>query len=513
MTNKSFYIIPRIGGIAYLNIGKAACSSILLALSRMRLNSEFQPPREILEDGSEPIHGFSPIYAHMEHFLCRWLFDYPPLPKSIIRFSFVRNPYDRFYSFYKSKICNGQTPGKYYERFGIKRGCSFEECIHIITAIDPELLEHHATPQSILIRDGNKLLVDFIGKVEEFSYDWPVIQKITGLNLDLQHANVATGHKKTLYTEKLKEKIFFYYYDDFKLFGYNSELGHIDGSSIAIELKRQKNHHLSRLKLKELQIILKNSSDNVRHLAEKFNEDQNKFDIFYNNQDELFRELLLKVQFHLEAKIENQKNDQEINRDIFIKINSQLEKTKNEIICLQEKNENLIRFNKIQTESFEKQNESIKKQNESILKKSELAENTLKRFFLTEYESIKKQNESILKKSELAENTLKRFFLTEYAHSRKSIWMKLYRTLRYPKLNERKFLRDSGFVDPYYYYRIYPDVISGGMTAVDHYLRYGAQEGRNPSENFNTLKYLVEHPEIVRKGINPLVHFIIHRKA
>ena len=482
MTNKSFYIIPRIGGIAYLNIGKAACSSILIALSQMRKKNDFSPPTKLLEDGSEPIHGFSPPYAHLEHFFCRWPLDYPPLPESIIRFSFVRNPYDRFYSFYKSKICKGQTPSKYYERFGIKRGCTFEECIHKITAIEPELLEHHATPQSMLIRDGNKLLVDFIGKVEEFFYDWSVIQKITGFKLDLQHANVTAGYKKTLYNEKLKEKIYYYYYDDFKLFGYDSGLYAKERSSNSIELKRQNNYHLSRLKLNELQVILKKSSDNVRHLAEKFNEDQNKFDIFYNNQDELFRELLLKVQFHLEAKIENQKNDQEINRDIFIKINSQLEKTKNEIICLQEKNENLIRFNKIQTESFEKQNESIKK-----------------------------QNEFILKKTELAERALKRFLLSEYAHSRKSIWMKLYRALRFPKLYKTKYLRDSGLVDPYYYFKNYPDVISGGMTAADHYLRYGAQEGRNPSENFNTLKYLIEHPEIVREGLNPLVHFILNR--
>jgi hypothetical protein len=72
-------------------------------------------------------------------------------------------------------------------------------------------------------------------------------------------------------------------------------------------------------------------------------------------------------------------------------------------------------------------------------------------------------------------------------------------------------LRSSGLVDPHYYFTNYPDTIKGGITAADHYVCYGAQEGRNPSGNFNTLQYLTEHPGVAYDGLNPLVHFILHR--
>jgi hypothetical protein len=105
-----FYIIPKIGGLAYLNIAKSACSSILLALSQMRKEKKFTPPREKLPDGSQIIHGFYPQYSHINYFFRRWPTSFPPLPDTFIKFSFVRNPYDRFYSFYKSKIRDGQEP-------------------------------------------------------------------------------------------------------------------------------------------------------------------------------------------------------------------------------------------------------------------------------------------------------------------------------------------------------------------------------------------------------------------
>ena len=121
---ESFYIIPRIGGLAYLNNSKAACSSVLFALSQMRKRNDFEPPKDLLPDGSHPIHGYHPKYTHTEYFFRRWPSTFPPLPDSFIKFSFVRNPYARFYSFYRSKIMLGQRPGAHYERFGLKKGAS-----------------------------------------------------------------------------------------------------------------------------------------------------------------------------------------------------------------------------------------------------------------------------------------------------------------------------------------------------------------------------------------------------
>ena len=116
---KPFYIIPRTGGLAYLNMPKSACTSILHHLVDMRADTDPAPTAGLLEDGSDAVHGFSPPYAHLEYFFGRWPLDHPPIPSSFITFTFVRNPYARFYSFYKSKIKLGQTPGSYYRKFGI----------------------------------------------------------------------------------------------------------------------------------------------------------------------------------------------------------------------------------------------------------------------------------------------------------------------------------------------------------------------------------------------------------
>jgi hypothetical protein len=434
----------------------------------MRLNSDFETPREILEDGSEPIHGFSPPYSHLEYFFCRWPLDYPTLPESIIKFSFVRNPYDRFYSFFKSKISGGQSPGKYYEKYGIKRGCTFDECVNKITTLDPDHLEHHSAPQTMLLFDGCDLLVDFVGKVENFSFDWPVIQKLVGTNLTLERANVSEGKKEVVYTDELKKKIYDYYYYDFKVLGYNSELEILDEQSNREELNKNHRHYLNHYNLDELRERIFTSNKKVRDLADSFCRDRIKLERFLNHQNELLHELLLKKTSYLDSEIDKQKNTQYV-------FDNELKKSDNEI------------------------------------KKTQLKLEQTQQEFKNYFQKSEKRTESIIYKTASLESHLVRLVLTLYVRTRKSIWWRLYRFLWYPKRKEIKCLRDSGLVDPHYYFKTYPDAITGGMTAAEHYVRYGAMEGRNPSENFNTLKYLVEHPEITKIGLNPLVHYIMNR--
>ncbi|KIQ97616.1 Glycosyltransferase [Lysobacter sp. A03] len=61
--------------------------------------------------------------------------------------------------------------------------------------------------------------------------------------------------------------------------------------------------------------------------------------------------------------------------------------------------------------------------------------------------------------------------------------------------------------DAAYYIEQYPDVAATGADPLDHYLRHGAMEGRNPSAMFDTRYYLDNNPDIARLDINPLVHF------
>ena len=55
----------------------------------------------------------------------------------------------------------------------------------------------------------------------------------------------------------------------------------------------------------------------------------------------------------------------------------------------------------------------------------------------------------------------------------------VYKTVKKSKLFNKKW-----------YLKKYPDVKSSKIDAVEHYIRYGANEGRNPSKHFDTIHYL-----------------------
>ena len=53
--------------------------------------------------------------------------------------------------------------------------------------------------------------------------------------------------------------------------------------------------------------------------------------------------------------------------------------------------------------------------------------------------------------------------------------------------------------------KTYPEVATAGVDPVEHYLRYGWREGRDPRQDFSTAGYLEAHKETPG---NPLVHFL-----
>lgn len=74
-------------------------------------------------------------------------------------------------------------------------------------------------------------------------------------------------------------------------------------------------------------------------------------------------------------------------------------------------------------------------------------------------------------------------------------------------------LRQSEVFDGAWYLAQYPDVANAGMDPVDHFLRFGAAELRNPSPGFDTAGYLKRYPDVAEAGLNPLLHYITHGKS
>ena len=73
---------------------------------------------------------------------------------------------------------------------------------------------------------------------------------------------------------------------------------------------------------------------------------------------------------------------------------------------------------------------------------------------------------------------------------------------------EVEAIRASGLFDADYYFATYPD-IQPPMDPILHYCRHGWQEGRNPSEEFDTRYYLETYRDIKDAGTNPFWHYVV----
>jgi len=76
--------------------------------------------------------------------------------------------------------------------------------------------------------------------------------------------------------------------------------------------------------------------------------------------------------------------------------------------------------------------------------------------------------------------------------------------------SEYKTIKKSGLFDEQYYLKSYEDVRKADIDPIEHYIKDGWKEGRNPSERFDTNFYLESYPDVRDAGINPLAHFIRH---
>ncbi|EKO3607633.1 hypothetical protein M6C35_002547 [Vibrio metschnikovii] len=116
----------------------------------------------------------------------------------------------------------------------------------------------------------------------------------------------------------------------------------------------------------------------------------------------------------------------------------------------------------------------------------------------------------------LASKTLLEKELT--AHHASTLWKMTVPVRKFRQTPQRKraaqlaqqrlLIEFSEYFDKEWYLAQYPDVGSNSLDPIEHYLRFGAQEGRNPSAEFNTLWYLKTYPDVAESGLNPLVHFI-----
>jgi glycosyltransferase involved in cell wall biosynthesis len=66
----------------------------------------------------------------------------------------------------------------------------------------------------------------------------------------------------------------------------------------------------------------------------------------------------------------------------------------------------------------------------------------------------------------------------------------------------------SAMFDEHFYLRVNPDVATAGFNALEHFLRFGARERRDPSKRFRTANYVRLYPESLKHPKGPFFEFL-----
>jgi hypothetical protein len=147
---------------------------------------------------------------------------------SLYKFSFVRNPWDRAVSAYRFALKGSTaTAGMWGKgRYKIKAFRSFDAFVYEwLAGQDMASLDNVFQPQYLFVVDEEqKLMVDFLGKVESFEKDIQRLSKITGktLNiLDLNRISAKGSYINSYKDQQLVNTIGDLYSKDVALFGYD----------------------------------------------------------------------------------------------------------------------------------------------------------------------------------------------------------------------------------------------------------------------------------------------------
>ena len=138
---------------------------------------------------------------------------------SMYKFCFVRNPYDRLfsaYTFLKKGGINDQDLA--FSQKHLEEYLTFED--FVLRALEKkEIMEWvHFKPQyTFVCDDSDKMVMDFVGKMESINEDFKYLCKQININVELKKLNMGSV-KKNDFSEEVKSIIKIKYQKDFTLF-------------------------------------------------------------------------------------------------------------------------------------------------------------------------------------------------------------------------------------------------------------------------------------------------------
>lgn len=207
----------------YIQIPKVASSSTRERLAKFYFETKNIDQPEKFD--KEIIRSVEKITAfHANH---KKLYD---LTKNNFIFSFVRNPYSRIYSAYKSKVILPLESHKknIFFNHGISLGMDFETFVDIVCAIPDHKIDRHLRSQSWFLTFEGKLITNHIGRLESFEEDWENLLKPFGLSNPGHNKNstkkIGNPDITEVFSVEIRQKIQERYKSDFLLFNYSEHL-------------------------------------------------------------------------------------------------------------------------------------------------------------------------------------------------------------------------------------------------------------------------------------------------
>lgn len=206
--------------LVFMSVPKVACTAIKLALARAR---GLEVPKD------ESVHQYVHIHP-------AWHREYGHLTKAqagFHRFAFVRNPFDRLVSCYRSKIVFDPTPAQPHHLyagyfFDLPANMTFDEFARRVTKIPDALADAHFKSQHALLYERGELVVDDLGRFERLDADWQPLAERHGLE-PLKVSNESKRKEGVLleyqhyYTPELVQLVYERYRKDVHTFGYEAE--------------------------------------------------------------------------------------------------------------------------------------------------------------------------------------------------------------------------------------------------------------------------------------------------
>ena len=114
------------------------------------------------------------------------------------KFTFIRNPWDRIVSCYYDRVIKKREYDKdknpwdpnAFVRMGLHSKISFERFVEIIANQDDENSDYHWRSLHSFITFNDKIITDFIGKVENIEHDWnELCDKLNWKKRKINHEN------------------------------------------------------------------------------------------------------------------------------------------------------------------------------------------------------------------------------------------------------------------------------------------------------------------------------------